>query len=546
LILGPGELIHINKGRFHCFRKLTVDLLPEFDCHAQLRKTYVETNGLTADDSLCVSVAWDWLYMGYTAEGINREISNVSRNTYQCRNKAKKALAPAEFSLRYLASSLSPAPIKSTGSHLSSLLGTVSLSHNHPQQKDESESTVAMARGILPTLQFIIDRERKQIFDVCKESRLITSFDEIGWDLLFKRTYADVEMNPDHSLIDPRGNDYYCATCSAELGNLMFHCNGCEALLQKDFNICACCYGQGKYTTTHTFNSNIKKQTATSTGFHTGEFYGNVSTPHPHYQLCPACKFCTCCSCRCHTNFSMHFRKHTEDQSAILVEKVKSIVGDNNVKFAEHTMVKLKLADDRFTAFDDMRKLIIELPRNKAHLEESCRLLLQGNERNPIVTETVGDAGTSMVFMSNVACTAKFQTMNDASDSCIRQMDETSNQALRSLEEQDTKMPARNLDDSGTLKRSRGETHQATSKRTRNFSVEPARKSSSIPANSKGEELRLASDKKMKIVNDGRQKRLCQVEGCLSESRGGKFSAEHEQLCLKHIRFVKDGGVFVK
>lgn len=77
-ILKPGQLVHINKGRLHAFRKLVPAALPSTDCHAKLRSNLL--SDLDLDDPRkypaefrCLSVAWDWMYRGVTEEGINRE-----------------------------------------------------------------------------------------------------------------------------------------------------------------------------------------------------------------------------------------------------------------------------------------------------------------------------------------------------------------------------------------------------------------------------------------------------------------------------------------
>lgn len=61
-ILKPGQHLHINKGRLHAFRKLTIEPLPDSDCHADLRSTLIQQitdRGETLDD-LCISIAYDW------------------------------------------------------------------------------------------------------------------------------------------------------------------------------------------------------------------------------------------------------------------------------------------------------------------------------------------------------------------------------------------------------------------------------------------------------------------------------------------------------
>jgi hypothetical protein len=58
-VLEPNEFLHINKGRLHAFRKLTVDELPESDCHAKLRADLINSAGFVFSP-ICTSVAFDW------------------------------------------------------------------------------------------------------------------------------------------------------------------------------------------------------------------------------------------------------------------------------------------------------------------------------------------------------------------------------------------------------------------------------------------------------------------------------------------------------
>jgi len=81
-ILKPGQCVHINKGRLHAFRKVSNEQLPFTDCHAKLRRGLLKPGsrervvGPGKSEILCISVAWDWMFRGVTAAGINREGSS--------------------------------------------------------------------------------------------------------------------------------------------------------------------------------------------------------------------------------------------------------------------------------------------------------------------------------------------------------------------------------------------------------------------------------------------------------------------------------------
>lgn len=75
-MLGPGELIHINKSRLHIFRKVCFqDTLSENDCFFEQRKELIGRIDQDNWDSRCVSIAWDWVFSGNSSLGIARELS---------------------------------------------------------------------------------------------------------------------------------------------------------------------------------------------------------------------------------------------------------------------------------------------------------------------------------------------------------------------------------------------------------------------------------------------------------------------------------------
>ncbi|MCP4241598.1 MAG: hypothetical protein GY772_13635, partial [bacterium] len=79
IVLGPGEYLHINKGRLHAFRKLLPGDGPEFDDNTPLM------TGLSPD--MCVSIAWDWQYGGESRRAVRDEamfaITSAGANSVQ-------------------------------------------------------------------------------------------------------------------------------------------------------------------------------------------------------------------------------------------------------------------------------------------------------------------------------------------------------------------------------------------------------------------------------------------------------------------------------
>ena len=76
-VLKPGQVVHINKGRLHAFRKLAPQALQETDCHYDLRNEVLQTKENGQQEDLCFSIAWDWMFKGVTSDGINREVSSI-------------------------------------------------------------------------------------------------------------------------------------------------------------------------------------------------------------------------------------------------------------------------------------------------------------------------------------------------------------------------------------------------------------------------------------------------------------------------------------
>ena len=77
IVLGPGEFIHINKGRLHAFRK----------------KKPPAGQRESAKD-VCISVAWDWMFQGFTPAGRRGEVDVGSFNGTCSTNSTVDNLQP--------------------------------------------------------------------------------------------------------------------------------------------------------------------------------------------------------------------------------------------------------------------------------------------------------------------------------------------------------------------------------------------------------------------------------------------------------------------
>ena len=91
LILKPGQHIHINKMRLHIFRKVCFyEKLKKDDCFFDLRNELKDTIDRADWDSRCVSLAWDWVFIGYSSMGIARELStSLTRHFFSSFQKRK-------------------------------------------------------------------------------------------------------------------------------------------------------------------------------------------------------------------------------------------------------------------------------------------------------------------------------------------------------------------------------------------------------------------------------------------------------------------------
>ena len=116
-----------------------------------------------------------------------------------------------------------------TNVKLSSFVSDVNL-HQETQ-------SLKILRGILLGVKRVL-AEQIQCFNHRHEER-----EELGeYEKLIIRNTPDALDDPQHVTVDPFGNDFFCMLCHKELGNTYLHCEGCEKLLSKDFNICISCH----------------------------------------------------------------------------------------------------------------------------------------------------------------------------------------------------------------------------------------------------------------------------------------------------------------
>jgi hypothetical protein len=224
----------------HAFRKLSAALLPEHDCHAELRKQLLSEKGFEKllPQLTCCSIAWDWTYRGVTAEAMNREISSMIECAALNRENRTRSLAIIETSLlhtakTFVAQAKAALMVQSSGSSVKN--GCSLLGYDLPKPSflpAESEAKEVLM-GLLPSLSHVISYHKSAVVN----AKAIASFE--GSPMLSFASCPDSWQNPQLFSIDPYGNDFICKICSDELSNIYMHCDGCENILSKDFNICA-------------------------------------------------------------------------------------------------------------------------------------------------------------------------------------------------------------------------------------------------------------------------------------------------------------------
>ncbi|KAL3799181.1 hypothetical protein ACHAW5_005458 [Stephanodiscus triporus] len=329
-ILKAGQVVHINKGRLHAFRKLSPLPLHETDCHYELRKSILQTKEQTKED-ICCSIAWDWMFKGVTSEGINREVSSILECSRLNRQHYLQSLAIPETALLFLAKeNIAKNPIESMANAGSSpfLRGKFA-----PDSK-------TVLRGILPSLEYVVTRHSSAVaFSKLWEERTKNVKD--SWCVLID-SKPNTWQNPDKFPLDPYGaGDFFCKICAEELSNVYMHCDGCEKLLNKDFNICSGCHRDGRYKVFHQMHPFNPKPFSILN--HTGNKFQlrQARCPCKNGKECAYCSFCTGCSCRCHQRFTVHYRFMEQENEVELLHKAESIVGFDTIPRMEETRLRL-------------------------------------------------------------------------------------------------------------------------------------------------------------------------------------------------------------
>jgi hypothetical protein len=262
-------------------------------------------------------------FSGITAEGINRELATTLESAAFCRKYAScKSLAIPETAVLKIADTLPP-----------------DLNRHSPEQPvslgsctEYALASWEVARGILPSLRYIVHRDCNSHTARAKEIESnVMEFDDL----------PDTHPKKLHNTIDPFGNDYFCKICSHELANTYFHCDGCESLLAKDFNVCTECFNDGSFYVNvemHQWN-----KTAMASHFHhLGKPPLKRCSNSLDCMTCSNCRKCLYCNCVCHTKFQKRRRFYTEDRQQAILERCSQLTQGHDIKYATETECRLE------------------------------------------------------------------------------------------------------------------------------------------------------------------------------------------------------------
>jgi hypothetical protein len=398
LILGPGELLHIGKGRFHAFRKLSAESLGVDDCHFDLRNEIhakLRGNGEVVEQLLNVSLAWDWSYAGVTPEGINREMASTLEFALRNRNRSqpKQSLAIPKMSLI--------ATCNEAISYLESAdttLFDITIGKVDEAKKKENYDTL---KGLYPTLDFVI-RMEQEVYDLA-----VTA----GRDIFHRDFWPNSWENSLAFPLDPFGNsDYFCKICYQELPNAYMHCNGCEDLLLKDLNVCTECHSGLMHE--RFIGMSTRSQSQNSALNHTGHFKAkkHKACKCEDTTNCVFCKGCCECSCTCHKNFSLHQRMWDNEKLSYVLAKAKNIVGDDKVEHFDEVEHRLRQALESRPLREHSKNMpAVRTPSQERRREGNSlappSLNVQHFEVKPYHCIETGTAPTSHLDVSRAAMT---------------------------------------------------------------------------------------------------------------------------------------------
>jgi hypothetical protein len=255
------------------------------------------------------------MYTGINSEGINREVVATLECTSLNKHNKKMSLAIPKTAILHIAKALEANLILRSFS-------------TEDEAEAAAEADVEKIKGILPALRHMVDLDSQVLK---KQEGVISSIIPISSE--------DLESTE----LDPYGA-YFCKLCHTELFNSFMHCNGCESLLGRDFNLCTQCHQEGAFERFHQMHPSAEDDSV-STLNHTGKMASSCSCQKN--STCLKCDGCVGCSCECHTQFTYKWRFYANDKLREMLRVLEEAVKDSEIEYSEETQVRLKLIADR-------------------------------------------------------------------------------------------------------------------------------------------------------------------------------------------------------
>jgi hypothetical protein len=268
------------------------------------------------------------MYCGVEEEGTNREVSAILESAALCRDHKCKSLAVPESAILKMASEISaenPASRKSFLPFKTQPVDTTLVEY-HPDRKE-------LIRGILPSLRYVLGRNASVSMPTGDSHVKLSPGAE----------KPDSHENPFYVTVDPYGSDYFCKLCDQELSNTYFHCDGCEQILSKDFNICSQCWNEGAFLRNVRMHPTNQKWQSDVHHIGASKESSKSSACRCHAGPCRNCHsgLCKQCSCHCHKAFTQRFRFYKPSDAAQFLTHCEEFAGHQEVKFSAETEARL-------------------------------------------------------------------------------------------------------------------------------------------------------------------------------------------------------------
>jgi hypothetical protein len=199
-VLKPGQFLHIPKGCYHMFRKV----VPPF-CQSD-------------SPQLHVSIAFDWLYLGHTKEGMRREIvwsliASLKNRRITGGQLSKETNSPAKMIISLAQTELSLLFLEHDAATLEALGPIIKAVISRQLQIIRYATLMAQAQKEVAQAQERKGRTKKKWLNHI-----------IG---LVRLVENDVDSTKHHSFgeVRPYAADFECAYCGIELANCYFRCD---------------------------------------------------------------------------------------------------------------------------------------------------------------------------------------------------------------------------------------------------------------------------------------------------------------------------------